>query len=270
MTRTSGFSVLAAAFAIACSSEPADSGAGDETPSVGQPDLTTTPKLALDLGNLLYYWNEPISTAGTITLTNSGSAPLKITQFDFVGVVDNSAFDEVLLAQPEPSLPLTIVATPGSNSFDVQLEVTPRSATKKEWAMKVRSNDPAEPEKFVGIVAEVFAAPPCQLTIAPRPVDFGEVPQMAQRTQVVTLTNASPSALCVIRNVRLDPGAPSEFTLVDAPVRAVLELEGSVSVTVQLVAGTSPGLLETNIVFDTANSPGVPSTIAVKATVMDP
>lgn len=268
------FSAALAIAAAACSSEPNEAPDAGTPPQATPPDLVTEPFLKLDLGRLQYLFGERQSYPATITALNKGGSPLRITFVDFFGANTSSSFEELDFAPPPPDLPATLAAADaGVNTLDLHLLVTPTSGqqggVKKEWAIVIKSNDPQEPERPVAIVAESILGPACQLQIAPRPLDFGTVAPQEERTAAVSVQNVA-TYRCVVKDVRLSSTGAPEFTLPAPLARAALEPDAGVDIAVHLTAGSTTGPLSSEIVFDTANAPGVLTRIPVAATVQAP
>jgi len=109
---------------------------------------------------------------------------------------------------------LGIVAMP-SGVIQVPLRVVPKTPGLKEWELTLYSNDSVTPAYTARVTAEAMAAPPCQYTVSPGVLDFGNIESPEVRDLGFTLTNTgvAPSDVCYFNNLALTPVSYDAFAL---------------------------------------------------------
>src|SRR6266478_8041951 len=193
----------------------------------GQPNLSVTPS-TVSFGNVV------VGTASTqsLTLTNSGTANLTVTQ----ATVTGNGFATIGL-----TLPLTL--TPGQNTnFNVAFSAT--SADGVSGGVSLVSNAPASPTTIAISGTGVAATP--QLTASPASLSFGNVTVGSSAMQTVTLTNTGSSSVSISQvnvpagvltsglAVTLGAGQTATFSVVFAPTSS-----GSVTGNANVVSNAS-------------------------------
>ncbi|HEX6795842.1 MAG TPA: choice-of-anchor D domain-containing protein, partial [Casimicrobiaceae bacterium] len=165
----------------------------------------------------------------TITVTNSGKAPLTINSVS-IGAGSTAG----LSVLPNPTLPQTLPVG-GSLTFTVRFSPTTTTGGPISGTVVVGTDDPANPTISVPITGTIGAA---NVTISSNALDFGGVPtdnrtspDTADRT--VTIGNTGSCALNLTSLTISGPNS-SDFSVVGAPTPPVAIANGSsLSVTIR-------------------------------------
>jgi len=136
----------------------------------------------------------------------------------------------------------------------VPLAVTPRSEGRKAWLVTLLSDDPAQPEVALRVVAEALALPDCRLEVTPSSLEFGLV--SAPVTRVVTLKNLT-AGVCLVRDFVIDAAEGTWSFVAAPPPQALLQSSEPMRLTLQAdrPAGGRAGRLRFQV--SSAATPGV-------------
>src|SRR6266576_2899063 len=205
----------------------------------GSPGVLSASLSSMTFGNVLVGSN----TSQTITLANSGTASVTISQ----AVVSGAGFSITGL-----SVPSTISA--GQNiSFTTKF--SPTSSGAIAGSVSIASNVPGSPLTISLSGTGTLGQP--QLTISPANVTFGRVNVGSADSQSVSLTNNGNAALSISQAAASGSG----FSLSGLSVPQTINAGASVSFAVQF-APASTGSASGSISIS-SNAPGSPATIAL-------
>ena len=251
MHRSKAVAALACAVALgalACEREAALQAGG--APPGGACELHIAPaSLAFSTPVL----DSPI--AQSLTLQNLGLANCAISQF----ALDPDSDSGFALSPLDPS-DFTLVpqaSASASVTFSAQSRATPSSRT---GSLTVMSNDPVHPSQSVPLVATLDTG--CQLSIAPDPLDFGNVALNQLQTQALAITNQGTMA-CSLSGLALAPGTDGDFAL-PAGQGAAFNLQpgDGISIPVSFDAASAPPNLHTGAIDFTVSSSEQPDPVA--------
>src|SRR3981081_380058 len=205
----------------------------------GSPAVLSASLSSMTFGNVLVGSN----TSQTITLANSGTASVTISQ----AVVSGTGFSCSVL-----SVPSTISA--GQNaSFTTKF--SPTSSGTVAGSVSIASNVPGSPLTISLSGTGTLGQP--QLTISPANVTFGRVNVGSADSLSVSLTNNGNAALSISQAAASGAG----FSLSGLTVPQTINAGASVSFAVQFTpasTGSASGSITIN-----SNAPGSPATIAL-------
>jgi hypothetical protein len=205
----------------------------------GSPAVLSASLSSMTFGNVLVGSN----TSQTITLANSGTASVTISQ----AVVSGAGFSITGL-----SVPSTISA--GQNvSFTAKF--SPTSSGAVAGSVSIASNVPGSPLTISLSGTGTLGQP--QLTISPANVTFGRVNVGGADSLSVSLTNNGNSALSISQAAASGAG----FSLSGLTVPQTINAGASVSFAVQFTPA-STGSASGSITIS-SNAPGSPATIAL-------
>ncbi|MFO0600726.1 MAG: choice-of-anchor D domain-containing protein [Myxococcaceae bacterium] len=139
-----------------------------------------------------------------------------------------------------PSVGVPAVA--GQNMVEFELTVTPHQTTLlREAELVVMSNDPLQPSVRIPISAQPRNHEPCAISLAPGDFNFGRTAKGTTLTRTVMVTNVSPSpsSLCLVSGIEIQPGSDSAFQ-VTRPANASLLIPGGSSQPIVVTASVSP------------------------------
>ncbi len=107
-----------------------------------------------------------------------------------------------------------LTANPNA-ALHVPVRVTAITDGIKEWELTIYSNDTVTQALTVTVTAEAIAVPPCNYTLAPSTLDFGNIEQPQVRDLRFTLTNlgTEPGEVCYFNGLGLTPLSSDAFTL---------------------------------------------------------
>src|SRR6266576_1041548 len=210
----------------------------------GSPGVLSASLSSMTFGNVLVGSN----TSQTITLANSGTASVTISQ----AVVSGAGFSITGL-----SVPSTISA--GQNiSFTAKF--SPTSSGAIAGSVSIASNVPGSPLTISLSGTGTLGQP--QLTISPANVTFGRVNVGSADSLSVSLTNNGNAALSISQAAASGAG----FSLSGLTVPQTINAGASVSFAVQFTpasTGSASGSVTIN-----SNAPGSPATIALSGTAV--
>ncbi len=197
--------------------------AGVSTSSSVQGDFWYTPvgAPAVSFGqNPLAFGGQPIgsTTQLTETVTNTGTAPLDITEIDAGG--DYSAPSDTCVGK----------SVAAGNSCSIDVDFTPSIAGTDNGSLVLTDNAPDSPQtlQLTGSGTEAEAV------LSPNPVNFGTVVTGSSDQEVLTVSNPGTATLN-LSNAALSGADPSDFAITGTN-------SGCVGSPPTVLAGTSCGL----------------------------
>lgn len=176
------------------------------TTKLGKPHLKVAPQ-SLDFGHVL---TGKSSDPQGITVTNTGEAPLVVTQVNLTG---ESGFSLNLPENPTLTSPKSLTVTrslePGqSETWQARYNAT--DAQKKSANVEIHSNDSSQPVTLVGLAANTNV--PCLQIVQSPEVPFGAVVVGEIGKQGVDVKNCGTAPLA-LTGITLEPGANPAFAL---------------------------------------------------------
>jgi hypothetical protein len=249
----------------------------------GGPRIKVTPRPTLNFGKVAFYAGAPIPVTRKITALNVGTRPPN-------GDVQGNLFFGKLVGAVAGQLPLMAI-TPGANTTaaefqvgipnnydttkgleaavgknlaDLSVTLTPSSPGMKEADLIIFSNDSAEPEVKIHLVADAQTLPPCNLQVTPLSLNFGLVSPPAFKELPLTITNLgqNPGDLCYLSGIEIASGSDTAYTLVGGTIDSK-ELQPAQSLQV-MVRVSPPGPITQTLTTHTGaltfsvNSPSKP------------
>jgi hypothetical protein len=167
------------------------------------------------------------SSNQTITLNNSGSAAVNVTQATF----SNSSF-----SAPGLTLPMSVAA---GQSATMQIQFAPKSAGAVSGSLSVTSDASNSPVS----VSLTGAGTQGQLAASPGTIAFGNVAVNGSTSQTVTLSNAGSASVIISQATASGAG----FSLSGLNVPATVNAGGNISFTVVFaptIAGSASGSVQ--------------------------
>ena len=203
-----------------------------------QPQLTATPS-SVTFGNV----NTGSNASETISLTNSGTASLTITQ----ATISSGAFTMSGL-----TVPLTISA---SSSSSLTVTFAPTATGAASSSITLTSNAPGSPMTIS--LTGTGVSPTLQLTVSPTTLNFGNVQVGDTGSETATLTNSGNSSVTISQMTTSGTG----YSASGVGAGQVLTAGQSVSLTVTFTP-TATGSA-TGTVTITSNATNSPTTITL-------
>jgi len=152
------------------------------------PALVVTPPDSVDFS----FVAQGLQNKRTVTVSNQGSAPLTVASIS----LEDNATGEYVIIPDESWGPLSASPTPGileAGALEtVQILFTNESANANDdvyATLRVLSDDGAQPDWPVSLVAHRADSPSCEIQLTPAQSDFGIVPRGFTKTVSVNLTN---------------------------------------------------------------------------------
>ncbi|MEN9796471.1 MAG: hypothetical protein RL653_167 [Pseudomonadota bacterium] len=194
----------------------------------GGPDIDVKPSPALAFGKVAYFSgiNPPSFTKRRLTVQNVGTLPsppdvagnlqldASITLEAKAGTADTSEITAVLSGYNAAT---GLEAKAGSNTAYVDVTLTPSSLGVKSWTLKIKSNDPDEPEVAIDVTADIQQLPPCSYTVTPGSLDFGLVTPPNFKDLSVSIKNTGNDK-CLLNNLGLSASSANIFSLPQGPI----------------------------------------------------
>lgn len=194
---------------------------GANTPPNNQGDLSAPPSLGF--GNVAV----GSSSNQTITLNNSGSAAVNVTQATF----SNSSF-----SAPGLALPMSVAA---GETATVKIQFAPKSAGAASGSLSITSDATNSPVS----VSLTGAGTQGQLAASPGTIAFGNVAVNGSTSQTVTLSNAGSASVKISQATASGAG----FSLSGLNGPATVNAGGRISFTVAFaptIGGSAAGSIQ--------------------------
>lgn len=208
-------------------------GAANTPPNNQQPtgDLSGPPSLGF--GNVAV----GSSSNQTITLNNSGSAAVNVTQATF----SNGSF-----SAPGLTLPMSVAA---GETATVQIQFAPKSAGAASGSLSVTSNASNSPVS----VSLTGAGTQGQLAASPGTIAFGNIAVNGSTSQTITLSNTGSASVTISQATASGAG----FSLSGLNVPATVNAAGNISFTIAFAPTTGGSVSGSIQITSNASNPSL-------------